>query len=249
MRKITALLLIIVLLAACGGEQLAVAELSTPPAPQPTTFEQAEELFTLWWSKWGHEIRYMGEETVTNIGEWRGGLQPYYEYSDLPVPITLFVFETGDIRAAVSKDCGTIYRSSGHANIDSWTKGGTIAVRDETIEIPELFITDVTPSGLSYILVNQTDKEFMYGEDFRLSVKSGNGWKPFSNEEMAFVSIGYPIMPLSMTLAKEINWEWSFGELPAGEYKLHKGIHFGTVPDGNFEQYTLEQIFTIPRIN
>jgi predicted small lipoprotein YifL len=212
---ITAAMLLSV--AACSSSFEPV-ELPQPPEPAPATLEQAEELFTLWWSKWDNEIRYMGEEDA------------------------LFVFETGDLRFAVSRDCGTIF----YDDRNSWTEDGYIAVRDESRELPELFITEVSSGGLSYMFVNQTEREFMYGEDFLLYVRRGGGWR-LLNRDMAFNSIGYSIMPLSMTLPRELRWDWSLGELRAGEYKLEKGFHFGS--GGELEFYTAEQIFTIPRIN
>lgn len=248
MKKLLTLILTCVLLAACAEAQpLTVSTQVPPPAPYGITLEQAQEVFGLWWGQWGHEIRYTGEVTIDRYREPRRSItdSDYPDiFTDLPEPVTLYVFETGDLRSGVSKECGTVYFHGGFADCGEWEKDGGVAERDESKELPELFIVDISLTGLSYTFVNQTDKEFIYGECYSLYIRRGSSWR-LLNRDMAFASIGYNIMPLSQTREREICWEWLLGELSAGEYKIEKSISFGRGQER--EEYVLEQRFTISR--
>lgn len=121
----------------------------------------------------------------------------------------------------------------------------------EASELGLLFsLKNITPSG-AVLVFDQYDSEaptgeLEFGDDFELEVQKNGKWEsvPVAVEgEIAFNDIAHIIAPGQSTEA-ELNWEWLYGELPAGEYRIGKVIHDfrGT---GDFDKYTVYAHFIL----
>lgn len=103
-----------------------------------------------------------------------------------------------------------------------------------------------TPTGLTVVLENSTDRECIYGEYFDLEKKINESWYtvPVSIDgNYGFSSIGYG---LSSGDEREwsVDWNWLYGSLKPGEYRIIKDIldFRGT---GDYDTYYLAAEFTI----
>ncbi len=89
-----------------------------------------------------------------------------------------------------------------------------------------LSVKDVTPSGLILVCTkkggNPTGR-LMCGTDYRLLVSENGTWKnvPTVIENYGWDDLGYRISEEKAT-EFPISWEWLYGKLPAGTYRLAK---------------------------
>ena len=96
---------------------------------------------------------------------------------------------------------------------------------DDTIAVI-MSVSNVTPGGLK-VRLWQYDKrdcgELIYGEGYHLEVLNGDTWEdvPTIIEDWGFNSIGYTI-PAEGEADMEINWEWLYGKLAPGTYRITK---------------------------
>ncbi len=115
-------------------------------------------------------------------------------------------------------------------------EGLTMAVEEET----------VSPTGLTLTLVNNSDRQCIYGEYYVLEKKINQGWYqvPVVVEgDYGFVDIGYDLAP-DVEKKWDVDWEWLYGSLDAGEYRIVKDIldFRGT---GDYDIYYLAAEFDI----
>ncbi|MEA4823590.1 MAG: immunoglobulin-like domain-containing protein [Clostridiaceae bacterium] len=102
-----------------------------------------------------------------------------------------------------------------------------------------------TPSGVTITLKNVTDTEYTYGESYTVQRKTVNGWIDVEPviEKYAFNSVGYMLSAMG---SEEIiiDWEWLYGKIPAGDYRIAKEALFVRSP-GDYDTFTLYSAFTI----
>ncbi len=104
---------------------------------------------------------------------------------------------------------------------------------------------DVTPAGLTLICTQEGGNptgEIVCGTDYYLSVKNGEIWESVSAviENYAWDGIAYPIEE-GKDRVFEISWEWLYGKLPAGTYRLTKGfLDFRGTGDYDTGKYWVE---------
>ena len=135
-------------------------------------------------------------------------------------------------------------------NMDK-TEGGigryTQESEDDTIAV-SMSVSNVTPSGLT-VHLRQYDKrdteELTYGEEYQLERFNGTDWEevPQIIDNGAFNAIGYAL-PAEGEAEIETNWEWLYGRLSPGRYRITKTI----VDDrkvGNNPLYFLKSEFYI----
>ena len=89
-------------------------------------------------------------------------------------------------------------------------------------------VTNVTPSGLNvHFRQYDTSKnsEFIYGESYKLQVLNGDTWEdvPPIIDNGGFNDIGY-ILPAGGEATMETDWEWLYGRLAPGTYRITKSI-------------------------
>lgn len=89
-----------------------------------------------------------------------------------------------------------------------------------------LSVKDVTPSGLTLVCTQsggEPSGELMTGEDYYLIVWRAEHWRMVVPviENYAWNSLAY-FVPLDSDTEFEIDWEWLYGELEPGTYRLVK---------------------------
>ena len=115
-------------------------------------------------------------------------------------------------------------------------EGVTMAVQEET----------VSPTGLTLTLVNNSDRQCIYGEHYVLEKKINKGWYqvPVIVEgDYGFVDIGYDLAP-DEERQLDVDWEWLYGSLDAGDYRIVKDI-LDFRATGDYDTYFLAAGFTI----
>lgn len=92
---------------------------------------------------------------------------------------------------------------------------------------------------------NETDMNIQYGEWFEIQILMGDAWVklPYVIENAAFNQPAY-LAPKDETVIWEVQWEWLYGELPEGTYRIIKDVmdFRGT---GDFTKYYLADEFEI----
>ena len=94
-------------------------------------------------------------------------------------------------------------------------------------------------------ILNETDMDIQFGEWFEIQVLMGNAWVklPYVIDSVAFNEPAYNA-PKDETAVWEVQWEWIYGELPEGTYRIIKDVmdFRGT---GDFTKYYLADEFEI----
>lgn len=113
-----------------------------------------------------------------------------------------------------------------------------------------LFLEGISSTG-AMLCYNQYNKEaptgqLEDGDDFAIEVKKDGEWEeaPIAVEgDYGFNAIAYTISP-DDTTRRELNWEWLYGELAPGEYRIRKGVtdFRGT---GDYDNYVLYAHFIL----
>lgn len=100
-------------------------------------------------------------------------------------------------------------------------------------------------SGITVTLKNVTETEYTYGENYTVQRKTDNGWVDVEPviENYGFDDIAY-LLPATESKEIMIDWEWLYGKLPAGDYRMVKEALFVRSP-GDYDTFTLLAAFTI----
>lgn len=93
--------------------------------------------------------------------------------------------------------------------------------------------------------INHSDRDLQYGEWFDIQRKVNNEWYSLSYiiENVAFHQVAY-LLPEGETSIKPITWEWMYGELPPGKYRIVTDVIDYRAP-GDFDKYYLAEEFEI----
>lgn len=103
-----------------------------------------------------------------------------------------------------------------------------------------------TPSGATLVLENKTNKQAMYGQPFEIDQKTGDQWVELipGIENYAFTMEAITV-PAGQSREMAVDWEWLYGRLGAGQYRIVKNMN--TEPsDGVGYESTLSAEFEIP---
>ena len=107
--------------------------------------------------------------------------------------------------------------------------------------------SSLNPIGAVILIHNNSDEVIEYGDDFHLCQlhEESNVWldTPYAIENWAFHQIAYAIEP-GQTAEVKIDWEWIYGQLPAGTYLLTKTINIPD-QDGTWDSIELGVHFTL----
>ncbi len=87
---------------------------------------------------------------------------------------------------------------------------------------------NITSTGMTLKIESAGTAELGTGSEYGLEIYDGKEWKklPYALEneyELAWDAVLY-LIPQSTGYSKEINWEWLYGELPNGNYRIYKDI-------------------------
>lgn len=97
-------------------------------------------------------------------------------------------------------------------------------------------------TGATLILTNNSDKEFQYGNPYKMEIKQNGEWYKIPVE----INFTLPAFCLKSKESKEIelNWENGYGKLTSGTYRIIKEINYEK-EEGNFETFNVAVEFTI----
>ena len=103
----------------------------------------------------------------------------------------------------------------------------------------------VSPTGLTVVFKNNSDSEGLYGNNFSLEKKIDEKWHqvPTIISDYGFDGEGYSL-PSKEDSEWNTSWEWLYGSLDMGQYRIIKDIldFRGT---GDYDKYYLAAEFTI----
>lgn len=112
-----------------------------------------------------------------------------------------------------------------------------------TLEGVELSMEKYTNTHGDLEIVNQLRKEFTGGEWFTIQRKVDEQWYDLAMPDLVWHDIGYRISPADTTVLP-ITWEYMYGELPVGEYRVVTKVLDIREP-GDFDEYYLADEFEI----
>ncbi len=91
---------------------------------------------------------------------------------------------------------------------------------------------------------NNTDKEIQYGDYFAIQVEKDGAWYSLTvPENIGYHAIAYVVAPGEAGVW-HINWEYVYGKLPIGKYRMVKDVMDYRVP-GDYTKYYLAAEFEI----
>lgn len=103
----------------------------------------------------------------------------------------------------------------------------------------------VTPVGLTVIFNNITDKEYIFGQHYLLETKIDGDWYelPTIIDNYGFEDIAFILSPDDQA-EWSTDWEWLYGSLEPGEYRIIKDI-IDFRDTGDFDELYMAAEFTI----
>ena len=103
----------------------------------------------------------------------------------------------------------------------------------------------VTPSGANVVLRNFTKNKYTYGDHYNVQRRVNDIWTDVEPviDNYAFNDIGYSLVAQGTEEIK-IDWEWLYGKLPVGDYRIIKQALFIRSP-GDYDSYSLYAVFAI----
>ena len=133
-------------------------------------------------------------------------------------------------------------------SFDQSVKEGGAYIYHEESEIPRigLYLTlkEISPAGATLVFqqydADAPTGELTYGDDFTLEIQQGDAWESIPvivKGDYGFNSIAYTI-PAGESTETRMSWEWLYGELPPGEYRIGKTVH-DFRESGDYDEYTV----------
>ena len=97
-----------------------------------------------------------------------------------------------------------------------------IQVENVTIQI-----SAISPTGATLIITDTNPEPYLYGEWYKIQRLTDGQWQdlPHVIDNAAFNAMGY-IPDENGEVKFTINWEWLYGTLPAGTYRIFKEVNF-----------------------
>ena len=97
-------------------------------------------------------------------------------------------------------------------------KQKTNQVDGVSIEIKEGTLTN---TGATIIITDTTNKDYSYGEPYRIDKKENGKWReaPRVIEDAFFNEPAY-LLDENNEIVRKINWEWIYGKLKPGTYRF-----------------------------
>lgn len=129
----------------------------------------------------------------------------------------------------LSEKSSTGYEDGWELNILGIQVGGKINTyvearrNNNSVEL-EVKDSSITPEGAVFIIKNNTEEEYSYGDPYTIEKFENGYWKEIdtiTNEPLSWNSITYN---LKVNEKRELNIKWSlgYGELKSGKYRLVK---------------------------
>ena len=99
-------------------------------------------------------------------------------------------------------------------------------IQQTQVENVTIQISDISSSGATLVITDTNPEPYVYGEWFKLQKEVNGQWQdvPPVIDNYGFHEIGYlPNDKGEVTFV--INWEWLYGKLPAGTYRIFKEVN------------------------
>lgn len=94
----------------------------------------------------------------------------------------------------------------------------TNQVDSVSIEIKEGTLTN---TGATIIITDTTDKNYSYGEEYRIDKKENGKWKEAPRViEDAFFNVPAYHPDENNEIIRKVNWKWIYGKLKPGTYRF-----------------------------
>ncbi len=100
----------------------------------------------------------------------------------------------------------------------------------------------LTNKGATLILTNNSDKNLQYGNPYEIEIKKDGEWHKI-NVELYFNLPAFQLLPKE-SKEIELNWEYGYGKLTKGEYRIIKDIDY-EYEEGRYESFYIAVEFTI----
>ena len=101
---------------------------------------------------------------------------------------------------------------------------GCSRYRPVEVENVSMRVTDVTPTGATVIIQDTNSDPHTYGEWYVIETQQNGKWVEVESivTDVIYNSIGKT--PAYRDVTFELDWEWRYGALPAGTYRLLKQV-------------------------
>lgn len=139
-------------------------------------------------------------------------------------------------------------------SFDTNTKEGGAYIYSQESEISEIGLSvtlkKISPAGAT-LVINQYDADaatgkLQYGNDFAVEMLKDGEWENAPivvDTNYGFDAIAY-VIKAGESSGQEINWEWLYGELAPGEYRIKKKIS-DFRETGDYDTYTVYAHFIL----
>lgn len=91
----------------------------------------------------------------------------------------------------------------------------------------ELYMKEgsLSPSGITLVIKNNSDFYFTHGESYCVEKYENGNWTQLPDpKDYAVITIAYLLPPNSESEEIDLDWEWRYGKLPQGEYRIVKSF-------------------------
>lgn len=114
-----------------------------------------------------------------------------------------------------------------------------------TFDGAELLFEKYTNISGDLEFVNHSDSDLQYGEWFDIQRRVDGEWYSLSYaiDNVGFHQVAY-LLPKGGTSIRSITWDWMYGELPPGEYRIVTDVIDYRAP-GDFDKYYLAEEFEV----
>lgn len=109
-----------------------------------------------------------------------------------------------------------------------------------------LSVKDVTPTGLTLVITQEGGSPtgtLQYGSEYTLEEQQDGTWQAVQDiveGDVAWTSEAY-LVSMGDQMEQGVNWDWIYGSLPAGHYRLSKNfMDFRDTGDYDTQLYEVE---------
>lgn len=93
------------------------------------------------------------------------------------------------------------------------------------VENVSISVTDVSPTGATVTITDTNEESYVYGQWYKIEREADGKWHDVKTlvEHYGFTEEGI-LVGESDKLEFQIDWNWLYGGLPAGKYRLLKQV-------------------------
>lgn len=97
-------------------------------------------------------------------------------------------------------------------------------------------------TSATLVLTNNSNKNYQYGNPYEIEIKKDGEWHKI-NVQLDFTLPAFHL-PSKESKEIELNWEYGYGKLAEGTYRIVKGIDY-EYEEGKYESFNIAVEFTI----